>query len=90
MRLLQVDELREGMVLAEDVIGSVGSLYSASGTILTEKAIEGIKTIDVKYVYVLDDVDDYEKIVIVDNNLNREYQNTIDSFKITLSHRLGS
>ena len=83
MRLLQVDELREGMVLAEDVIGSVGSLYSASGTILTEKAIEGIKTIDVKYVYVLDDVDDYEKIVIVDNNLNREYQNTIDSFKNT-------
>ncbi len=82
MRLLQIDELREGMVIAEDII-SFGLLYSASGTILTEKAIEGLKSIDIKYVYVLDDADDYEKVVIIDNNLSREYKNTIDSFKNT-------
>lgn len=82
VRLLQIDELREGMVIAEDII-SFGLLYSASGAILTEKAIEGLKSIDIKYVYVLDDADDYEKVVIIDNNLSREYKNTIDSFKNT-------
>lgn len=81
MKLFQVDELRDGMILAEDIFGRFGSLYSASGTILTNKAIEGLKTIDVKYVYVVDDVENYEKVVIVDNNLSLEYQNTIDSFK---------
>lgn len=81
MKLLQVNELQDGMVLAEDIIGRFGTLYSASGTILSQKAIEGLKKIDIKYVCVVDDVDDHEEAVVVDKKLNSEYQRTVSNFK---------
>ncbi|WP_432664027.1 HD-GYP domain-containing protein [Wukongibacter baidiensis] len=81
MKLLQVDELQDGMLLAEDIYGRFGALYFASGAILSEKVIKGLKKLDVQYVYVVDDVDDQEEIVIVDNKLNSEYQKTVSNFK---------
>lgn len=78
MKLLQVNELKDGMVLAEDIFGRFGALYSASGTILSKRAIEGLKKVNISYVYV---VEEEKEIVVVDNKLDIEYQRTVDNFK---------
>lgn len=80
MKLLLVDELKEGMILGEDIIGKYDILFASSGTILNDTIIEGIKKLDIKYVYVVQN-DENDRVVIVDKNLNKEYKKALDHFK---------
>lgn len=91
MVLMSIEDLKEDMILAEDIIGKYDILYAISGTILSEKVIEGLRKLNVKYVYVMNEKDDNEdEVVIVDKNLNKEYQKTINNFKdVFLNVRVG-
>ncbi|SHK13961.1 HD-GYP domain-containing protein [Paramaledivibacter caminithermalis] len=92
MKLISIDELKDGMILAEDIMGKHDILYARSGTILSEKLIRGLKKITKDFVYVVDgeEDDNKEQIIIVDKNLNKEYQRTISEFiKIFTNAKTG-
>ncbi len=81
MKLIHIDELQEGMILAEDIIGHYDILYAASGTILNETIINGLKKMKVDYVYVVQSNEMKDNVVIVDKELNKEYKIILDRFK---------
>lgn len=87
MKLMSIDELESGMILAEDIVGNYGILYASSGTILTDKNINGFRKLNIDYLYVVDDTGDeggevyQESVVIIEKNLNKEYGNTVEKFK---------
>lgn len=91
MVLMSIEELKEDMILAEDIFGKYDILYAVCGTILSDKIIDGLKRLNVKYVYVMHEKDISEdQVVIVDKNLNKEYQKIISSFKNVFSNvRVG-
>lgn len=81
MRRLEVEELKEGMILAEDILGNHDIIYATSGTILSESIIEGLKNLDMKFIYIIDKYDDDNKPIIVDKSLQKSYSKTINRFK---------
>ena len=96
MKLMFVDELESGMILAEDIVGNYGILYASSGTILNDKNIGGFKKLNIDYVYVIDETNEEgadvyeENIVMMDKKLNREYGHTVQKFKdIFLNVKVG-
>ncbi len=56
MRMVLLEDLTPGMVLAEPVFGKFDILYASSGEILTLQLIEGLDRIDVSYVFVEDSI----------------------------------
>ena len=54
MNLVGIDEVREGMVLAKDIINDLGIIYMASGTVLSNSNIDGLKKMEVDFLYIKD------------------------------------
>ncbi|RKD26071.1 HD-GYP domain, c-di-GMP phosphodiesterase class II (or its inactivated variant) [Caminicella sporogenes DSM 14501] len=79
MKLVIVDELKEGMILGEDIVGKYSILYASKGTILNKNIIDGIKRLGIKYIYVIKNKDD--DVLLVDKKLDKEYRRTLDYFK---------
>ncbi len=88
MRLLSVDQLEEGMIIGEDIIGNYGIMFLMKGTILTARYIQGIKRLGLDYVYVLESQRDSgsesgekNQVVIASMKLNKAYNKALDRFK---------
>ncbi|MFZ5966182.1 MAG: HD-GYP domain-containing protein [Bacillota bacterium] len=86
MRLVRVDELQEGMIIAEDIVGKYDIMLLTSGTIISYNHIENLRKLDIKFVYVMEkEIEDEEikkdDIIIIDREINKEYNKTMDSFK---------
>lgn len=88
MKIISIDKLEEGMILAEDILGNHDLLYARSGTILSQKTIRGLKKIGKDFVYVVDGEkeENGEQVIIVDKNLNKEYQKTANKFRDIFSN----
>lgn len=99
MKRINIDELCEGMILGEDIVGKYDIVLVTSGTILTEKQIDSLKKMHISYIYVMEANDsgidrDSENeaitpsVIIVDRKLNVEYHKSMVSFK-DMYHNLG-
>lgn len=54
MKMVMLEDLRAGMILAEPVIGNFDLIYANEGEEITEQMLEGLERIDVPYVFVKD------------------------------------
>ncbi|AOT68674.1 HD-GYP domain-containing protein [Geosporobacter ferrireducens] len=99
MKRIHIDELCEGMILGEDIVGKYDIVLLTSGTILTDKQIDNLKKIHLNYVYVMETDDaniesginnqsEAPSVIIVDRKLNIEYHKSMKSFK-DMYHNLG-
>lgn len=99
MKRIHIDELCEGMILGEDIVGKYDIVLLTSGTILTDKQIDNLKKIHLSYVYVMEtgdsnaerdfnDQNQTTSVIIVDRKLNIEYHKSMKSFK-DMYHNLG-
>ncbi|SHJ31892.1 HDIG domain-containing protein [Geosporobacter subterraneus DSM 17957] len=99
MKRIHINELCEGMILGEDIVGKYDIVLITSGTILTDKHIDSLKKIHLSYVFVMetedsnvgDDIQNDNispSVIIVDRKLNIEYHKSMKSFK-DMYHDLG-
>lgn len=58
MRRIRVDKLKIEMVLAKPIYTNNGVILIKDGTALSAKYIEKIKTIDIDYIYIKDEISD--------------------------------
>ncbi|TCO70213.1 HD-GYP domain-containing protein [Marinisporobacter balticus] len=88
MRFINIQELKEGMILLQDIIGKYELVFLTRGTILTEEHIERIQNMEIRYVYV--DEKDEEPIgkeaddrfhVKIDAQLTEQYTKSLSAFK---------
>lgn len=54
MKMVMLEDLKVGMVLAEPVIGNYDLLYAHSDETITEQMLEGLEKLDISYVFVKD------------------------------------
>jgi len=62
MRMIMLEDLKPGMILAEPVFGKFDLLYASSEEKLTEALISGLDRIDISYVFVQDEETESEKM----------------------------
>jgi len=90
MRLILIEELQEGMVLGEDIMGNYDILLASSGTIVTNEIIETLMKMDIKYVYVFHNIEDNGEAFIINKEFFKEYFKVLDYFKnIYFDARIG-
>lgn len=90
MNLLGINEVREGMVLAKDIINDLGIIYMASGTVLSNSNIEGLKKMEVDFVYVKDVFEMEEFLNSKSITVEEAYNKLIIMYKsIYMNVRLG-
>ncbi len=56
MKMVMIEDLKAGMILAEPVIGNFELIYANSDETITEQMIEGFERLNVAYVFIKDDV----------------------------------
>jgi len=92
MQLIAVDELREGMVLAQDVVSDAFVNIVTESTIVTQEIISKLEKLDIEFVYVHsemvsnDEVAFSESEPVFDNlddekALNYNFNKTVDKIK---------
>ncbi|QXM06319.1 HD-GYP domain-containing protein [Crassaminicella indica] len=87
MKLISTKDLKEGMVLAQDIIGKYDLVFLTQGTRITDEHIKRIQNMNIIYVYVMEqdavkeEVLEYNLNNKIDKRLNEQYQKSLASFK---------
>jgi putative nucleotidyltransferase with HDIG domain len=83
MKLLFIDDVVEGMILAEDIYDKFENLYISSGAILTKSLIKSLSRMDLEYLNIVEKIadDGEKKAIIIEDRLNKEYKKSVESFK---------
>lgn len=92
MQLLAVDELREGMVLAQDVVSDAFVSIVTESTIVTKEIIEKLTRLDIEFVYVHSEMVSNEETTFAESEptfdrpdgpeaLNYNFNKTVEKIK---------
>ncbi|MCT4618011.1 MAG: HD-GYP domain-containing protein [Marinisporobacter sp.] len=87
MKTISIQDLKEGMILAQDIIGKYDLVFLTRGTRIIDEHIERIQNMDFMYVYIMDQDEIKEKVEThqlnrkVDEKLNEQYNKSLRSFK---------
>ncbi|MGB3366297.1 MAG: HD-GYP domain-containing protein [Acidaminobacteraceae bacterium] len=93
MKLVTIENIVEGMILEKDVINDGGITFLSKGTVLNETHVDGLGKLGFDFVYISHEEiglnKSTDKKMIVIENLNREFENTIRVYKsLYMSARL--
>lgn len=79
---IETKELKPHMILGQDIYNSLGVLFIASGSILTQNMIESLIDMKLTVVNIIEKEDSSgKKVVIVDTRVQEKYQTTVHRFK---------
>ena len=67
MKMVMIDDLKAGMILAEPVIGNYELTYANSDEVISEQMIEGLERLGIAYVFVKD-----ESHAFIDSNSHQD------------------
>ncbi|QZY56357.1 HD-GYP domain-containing protein [Crassaminicella profunda] len=87
MKVINVQDLKEGMILAQDIIGKSDLLFLTRGTKLIDEHIQRIQNMDIIYVYIgeQDEIKGQKSLskfsIKIDKKLNEQYNKSLVSFK---------
>lgn len=83
MKLTFIDDLVDGMILAEDIYDKHENLYLSGGAILTLSMIKSLERMGLDYVNIAEKVDESgeKEAIIIEDHLNEEYKKSVQSFK---------
>lgn len=81
MNLVSIDEVRNGMVLARDVINDLGIIFMSAGSELNPSAIEGLKKLDIDFVYVEDEIKMAQPVTTEEISVEQAYIRLINIYK---------
>ena len=56
MNLVSIEDVKNGMVLARDVINDLGIIFMSAGSELNPSSIEGLRKLDIDFIYVEDEI----------------------------------
>lgn len=94
MKLMRIVDCTPGMYLGEDIINHSGVVFLGSGTRLTDKHLKSLQQLGIETVYIAspERTEELENdMILFDRQLNRDFQNTISSFKNVYQNvRLGN
>ncbi|MCK8061282.1 MULTISPECIES: HD-GYP domain-containing protein [unclassified Fusibacter] len=95
MNLIAIDQIVEGMTLAEDIINEEGVIYLNTGTELKGRHIRLLENLNVTFVYVVVDKPSSEAGIDLPvkavKSFNKEFKHTLETFKnIYTKVRFGS
>lgn len=94
MKLMRIVDCTPGMYLGEDIVNHSGVVFLGSGTRLTDKHLKSLQQLGIETVYIAspERTEELENdMILFDRQLNREFQNTISSFKNVYQNvRLGN
>ena len=88
MRLCKVDDLKGTEVLAKDVMTLEYKVLLSAGTLLKPEYIEKLKELNIRDVYVKEEVPDAKQVVILKEEVEADFRSKVKSIleKHTYSH----
>lgn len=83
MKQVMNDELKEGMILGQDILDRNMVLFLSTGTILTPQHIRALRNMDVTVVEIVEKILDNgeSKPLIIEDRLAGEYKRSVENFK---------
>lgn len=82
MRKLPLLEVKEGMIIGEDVFNNFDVMIIASGTVITQYILETLHKIDIIDVAIFEkSTEGRKEIFIVDHHVQETYQKTVNNYK---------
>lgn len=87
MRFVSINGIREGMILAKDIVGKNGELLLKKGAILHSSYINRIKSLGYNGLYIVDELSsDIEIKTVIDENLRLKTVNTVKNAFINIEN----
>lgn len=82
MRRIEFVNLKEGMIVGEDIYNALDVMILASGTIVTSQIYKMLDKLNLDDIAIIDKkVKGEDEVVIVDNKIQLIYNDTVKSFK---------
>ncbi|MBN2795870.1 MAG: HD-GYP domain-containing protein [Clostridia bacterium] len=79
---MQLNTVKNGMIIGEDIYNNYDVLIIASGTVITDKIFQQIERLGLDEVHIIEkDVNGDNQIVIIKDDIQNLYENTVESFK---------
>lgn len=79
---LRIEDIKTGMILGEDIYNKYDVLMISSGTIINEYNLNMISNTNFKFLEIINkNIDDKKEVVIVENDFQEKYRETVESFK---------
>lgn len=94
MQCFHVNNLVEGMILAQDIIGNYDLIFLTKGTSLTQEHIRRLRKMNITYIYIDEEKKDSSTSPLLstidptDKELNKEYDKNLATFK-TIYQEIG-
>jgi putative nucleotidyltransferase with HDIG domain len=90
MNLISIEDVKSGMILARDVINDLGIVFMSSGTALNPASIEGLRKLDIDFVYVQENEEMNKAVDADDISLEQAYSRLLTYYKTIYTNvRLG-
>lgn len=82
MRRLSLENVKLGMVIGEDIINNFDVMVISSGSIINESIYKLIKKMEILDILIVEkNIEGEKRDVVVENNVQKTYDNTVQSFK---------
>lgn len=82
MRRLSLENVKLGMVIGEDLFNNFDVMVVSSGSIVNENIYKLIKRMDISDILIVEkSIEGEKRVVVVENNVQKTYDNTVQSFK---------
>jgi len=90
MNLISIEDVESGMMLARDVINDLGIIFMSAGSELNPASIEGLKKLDIDFVYVKEENEVHERVDINTISVEQAYSRLLTIYKTVYTNvRLG-
>jgi len=82
MRRLSLENVELGMVIGEDLFNNFDVMVVSSGSVINENIYKLIKRMDILDILIVEkSIEGEKRVVVVENNVQKTYDNTVQSFK---------
>ena len=89
MKLCSISELKEQDILARDVMADKYNVFLYKNTILNKKYIEKLKSLNIPYVYIQDDITD-EEVAVLKKEIEEKSKSKIKEVILKHSYNNGN
>jgi len=89
MKLCSISELKEQDILARDVMADKYNVFLYKNTILNEKYIEKLKSLNIPYVYIQDDITD-EEVAVLKKEIEEKSKSKVKEVILKHSYNNGN